>query len=72
MRKYLIVVLTCVSVIFSDVDLFSCDSFKECELNLLVEIGYLNACLVLNVFSVTPRTLCIRCPAALLFTVLVN
>ena len=54
-RKYLIVVLICVSVIFSDVDLFSCDSFKGCELNLLLEIGHLNACLVLNVFSVTPR-----------------
>lgn len=30
--------------------------FKGCELNLPLEIGHLIACLVLNFFSVTPRT----------------
>ena len=49
-RKYLIVVLICMSLIFSDVDIFSYDSFKGCELNLPLEIGQLNACLVLIFF----------------------
>ena len=34
-RKYLIVVLICMSLIFSKVDIFACDSFKGCELNLI-------------------------------------
>ena len=58
-RKYLIVVLICMSLIFSDVDIFSCDSFKGCELNLPLEIDHLNACIVLSFFfffPVTPRT----------------
>ena len=85
-RKYLIVVLICMSLIFSNVDIFSCDSFKGCELNVPLEIGHLNACLVLNFFSVTPRTFLegrhftysplilvhIKYPAALLFMVLLN
>ena len=49
-RKYLIVVLICMSLMFSDVDLFSCDSFKGCELDLPLEIDNLNACLILNFF----------------------
>ena len=85
-RKHLIVVLICMSLIFSNVDIFSCDSFKGCELNVPLEIGHLNACLVLNFFSVTPRTFLegrhftysplilvhIKYPAALLFMVLLN
>ena len=49
-RKYHIVVLSCMSLIFSDVDIVSCDSFKGCELNLPLEIVHLNACLVLIFF----------------------
>ena len=49
-RKYLIVVLICMSLIFSYVDIFSCDSFKGCELNLPLEISHLNICPVLNFF----------------------
>ena len=37
----------------SDVDIFSCDYFKGCELNLLLEIGFNNACLVLKSFPMT-------------------
>ena len=59
-RKYLIVVLICMSLIFSDVDILSRDSFKGCELNLPLEIDHLNACIVLRCFflffPVTPRT----------------
>ena len=55
-RKYLIVVLICMSLIFSKVDIFSCDSLKGCELNLPLETGHLNACPVLNVFFRAPRT----------------
>ena len=35
----------------SDVDIFSCDYFKGYNLNLLIEIGFINTCLVLNSFS---------------------
>ena len=55
-EERLIAGLICMSLIFSDVDIFSWDSFKGCELNLPLEIGHLIACLVLNFFSVTPRT----------------
>ena len=55
-RKCLTVVLICMSLLFSKVDIFSCVSFKGCELNLYLEIGHLNACPVLDFFSVTPRT----------------
>ena len=34
-RLYLIEVLICISLIFSDAGIFSCDFFKQCELNLL-------------------------------------
>ena len=37
----------------SDVDIFSCDYFKGCELNLLLEIRFINARLVLNSFLMT-------------------
>ena len=37
----------------SNADVFSCDYFKGCGLNLLLEIGFTNACLVLNSFLMT-------------------
>ena len=40
-------------LINSDVDTLSCDYFKGCELNLLLEIGFINALLVLNSFLMT-------------------
>ena len=52
-------VLICISLIFSDVDIFfSCDLLKQCELNLLIQIGFLNAFPVLSICLMTsPRTL---------------
>ena len=50
-RKSLTVVLICMSLIFNDVDIFSWDSFKGCELNLPLEIDHLNTCLVLIFFQ---------------------
>ena len=36
-------VLICLSLIFSDVDIFSCVCFfKQYELNLLIQVGFLN------------------------------
>ena len=40
----------------SNADVFSCDYFKGYELNLLLEIGFVNVCLVLDFFPVsTPK-----------------
>ena len=33
-RWYLLEVLICISLIFSNIDIFTCDFFKQCELNL--------------------------------------
>ena len=53
----LVEVLICISLIFSDVDIFSCDLLKHCELNFLIQIGFLNACPTLNIFLMnSPRT----------------
>ena len=46
----LVEVLICISLIFSDVDIFSCDFLKQCELNLLIQIGFLSACHILDIF----------------------
>ena len=37
----------------NNADIFSCDYFKGHELNLLLEIGFVNVCLVLNSFPMT-------------------
>ena len=83
----LAVVQICISLIFNDVDIISCGFFwKGCELYLYLEVGFLNACLVLNYFSMaTHKTflegmyvifcsswilLNIKCPGAQLIMVL--
>ena len=56
-RLYLLEVLICISLIFSDVDIFICDFFKQCELNLFIQIVFLNNCSVFNIFLLPfPRT----------------
>ena len=45
----------CISLMFSDVDIFSCDFLKDCELNL-TSWNWLNACLLLDSFSMTTRS----------------
>ena len=50
-------VLICISLIISDVHIFSCDLLKQCELNVLIQIGFLNAFPVLIICLMTsPRT----------------
>ena len=49
-RLYLLEVLICISLIFSDVDIFTCDFFKQCDLNLFIQIVFLNTCSVFNIF----------------------
>ena len=44
-RKCLIVVLICIPLINSDVDIFSCDIFKRAWVKLTSSIGCLDACL---------------------------
>ena len=56
-RGYLVEALICISLIFSDVDIFAYDFLKQCELNLLIQIGFLNEFPVLIFFPMTsPRT----------------
>lgn len=52
-RKCLAVVLICMSLLFSVVDIFSCDSFKGCELTLYLEIGHPMPALFWILFSDT-------------------
>ena len=52
-RWYLLEGLICISLIFSEVDIFTCDFLKQCELNLLIQIVFLNACSVFNIFLLT-------------------
>ena len=51
------VALVCISVIFRDADVFSCDFVKGCEWNVSLEIGFLNFFSVLDFLAMTmPRT----------------
>jgi len=53
-RWCLVEALICISLIFSDVDVFTCDFLKQCELNLLIQIGFLNDFSVLIFFRWPP------------------
>ena len=50
---YLVVVLLSSSPIITDVDMFLCDFFQRSELNLPLEICFLNVCPVLSAFAMT-------------------
>ena len=56
-RRYLLEILTCISLMLRHVDIFAHDFFKQCELSLLIQIGFLNTWSVFNIFLLTfPRT----------------